>query len=245
MISLATCTRYDPIQVYTFEIIKEYPHDRTAFTQGLVYENGVLYEGTGRRGESTVRKVSLETGNVLKIKHLPERFFGEGLTLYNNRLIQLTWKSGTGFVYDKDNLKLLDTFYYQMEGWGLTHDGTHLIVSNGTAKLYFLDPTTYEVQRWIEVVDSNGRVDKLNELEYVKGEIFANIWQTDRIARISPETGHIAGWIDLKGLLEEGEGSKYADVLNGIAYDTRDDRLFVTGKLWPKIFEIKLVTEQG
>lgn len=231
----------EPVPVYTFKIINSFPHDPDAFTQGLVFEDGVLYESTGLNGSSTLRKVELETGNVINIKTLPFRFFGEGIAILNDRIIQLTLKSHLGFVFDKDSFNLTGTVRYITEGWGLTHDGTRLIMSDGTSVLYFRDPESFRVLLKIDVRDNNGSVVNLNELEYINGEIFANVWQTDRIVRIDPETGRVIGWIDLEGLLDEdGEHTEPVNVLNGIAYDEEDDRLFVTGKLWPKLFEIEL-----
>lgn len=227
--------------VYTYEVVKTYSHDRRAFTQGLVFENGILYESTGIHGSSTLRKIELETGNILQIRKLPDEVFGEGLTIYKDKLIQLTWHSKVGFVYDKASFKLLRKFNYSTRGWGITHDGERLIMSNGTATLYFLNPETFEPIGHIEVYDNNGPVTGLNELEYVQGQIYANVWPTDRIARIAPQMGQVVGWIEMKGLLSTQDHSQPVDVLNGIAYDAKNDRLFVTGKLWPKLFEIEVV----
>jgi glutamine cyclotransferase len=224
--------------VCLYRIVNTYPHDPGAFTQGLFFENGFLYEGTGLHERSTLRRVDLETGDVVQLYELPEKYFGEGITVYEDRIIQLTWQSREGFVYDKESFELLRKFDYPTEGWGITHDGKQLIMSDGTANLYFLDPETFVETGRIQVSDSNGPVTRLNELEYVKGEIYANIWQTDRIARISPDTGEVLDWIDLEGLLKPEDKEKAVDVLNGIAYDAVGDRLFVTGKLWPKLFEI-------
>ena len=226
---------------FTYKIVNAYPHDRGAFTQGLVFENGVLYEGTGLRGRSTLRRVELETGNVLQIRKLPDQLFGEGITIFGERIIQLTWQSGIGFVYDKNSFELLKEFHYPTEGWGITHDGKRLIMSDGTSTLHFLDPETLEEIGRIKVYDQDGPVTRLNELEYVRGEIYANVWQTDRIARIAPDTGNVIGWIELAGILSPEDRSEPVDVLNGIAYDAETDRLFVTGKLWPRLFEIELV----
>jgi glutamine cyclotransferase len=226
--------------VYDYEIINIYPHDRNAFTEGLVFDEGVLYEGTGIYGGSTLRKVELETGAVLKDYQLPDHFFGEGVTLWDNTLIQLTWQSGAGFVYDKASFRLLSEFNYSAEGWGITHDGKRLIMSDGTATLHFFNPETFEEIGRIEVHDQGVPVTNLNELEYVNGEVYANVWQTDRIAMISPETGYVVGWIELEGLLSEEDFLHPVDAPNGIAYDAAHDRLFVTGKYWPKLFEIKL-----
>ncbi len=226
---------------YSYTVVNVYPHDRNAFTQGLVFENGFLYEGTGLIGQSSLRKVELETGTVLQIRELPAPYFGEGITIYGNRIIQLTWLSKVGFVYDKNSFELLQEFSYSTAGWGITHDGKRLIMSDGTSRLHFLDPFTFEEIGWIEVYDLDGPVTRLNELEYIHGEIYANVWQTNRIARISPLTGQVVGWIDLAGLLSP-EGLLYpVDVLNGIAYNPIKNRLLVTGKLWPKLFEIELI----
>ena len=228
--------------VYSYNVVNTYPHDRSAFTQGLVFEEGVLYEGTGLNGRSTLRRVELETGEVLQIHELPAQFFGEGVTVYGNDIIQLTWQSHVGFVYDRDSFELLQEFNYSTQGWGITHDGERLIMSDGTATLYFLDPETFEEIGRVGVYDNDGSVNRLNELEYVQGEIYANVWQTNCIARIDPQTGQVVGWIELKGLLTPEDRSEPVDVLNGIAYDAENARLFVTGKLWPKLFEIELIS---
>ena len=232
----------DVIPVYTYNITNTYPHDRDAFTQGLVFEDGVLYEGTGLYAQSTLRRVELETGDILQIRELSDEFFGEGITTYGDEIIQLTWKSNVGFVYEKDSFELLQEFNYSTEGWGITHNGTCLIMSDGTSTLHFLDPQTFEEIGQLEVFANDDPVTRLNELEYVQGEIYANVWQTDRIARISPATGRVVGWIDLEGILTTEDRSEPVDVLNGIAYDADTDRLFVTGKLWPKLFEIDLIS---
>jgi len=232
----------DGIPVYTYNITSIYPHDRDAFTQGLVFEGGFLYEGTGLLGQSTLRRVEFETGEILQVHELPVQFFGEGITIYGDKIIQLTWRSNIGFVYDKNSFELLQEFNYSTEGWGITHDGTRLIMSDGTSTLHFLDPQTLEEIGQLEVFDNRGPVTRLNELEYIQGEIYANVWQTDRIAIIAPETGRVVGWVDLRGLLTAEDRSEPVDVLNGIAYDAESDRLFVTGKLWPKLFEIVLIS---
>ena len=229
------------IPVYTYKVVNTYPHDRSAFTEGLVFEDGVLYEGTGLRGYSNLRRVKLETGEILQIRELSSQFFGEGVTLYGNKIIQLTWQSHIGFVYDKYSFKLLQEFNYPDEGWGIAHDGKHLIMSDGTATLHFLDPETFEEISQIEVSANNIPVTRINELEYIQGEIYANIWQTERIARIDPLTGQVIGWLDLKGILSLKDDSETVDVLNGIAYDLKNSRLFMTGKFWPKLFEIELI----
>jgi len=229
------------VPVYDYRIVRVYPHDPGAFTQGLVFTDGVLYEGTGLRGESTLRRVDLETGEVLQSYSLPPSYFGEGITIWDDRIIQLTWQEQTAFVYDKDSFELLHTFYLPTEGWGITHDETRLIVSDGTSTLYFLDPESLERIGQVQVYDDQGPVVKLNELEYVNGQVYANVWQTDRIAIIDPWTGQVTGWIDLEGLLEPADYGPGTDVLNGIAYDSKGGRLFVTGKRWPKLFEIELL----
>jgi glutamine cyclotransferase len=232
----------DGIPVYTYNITNTYPHDRDAFTEGLIFEDGVLYEGTGLLEQSTLRRVELETGAVLQIRELSDQLFGEGITIYGDKIIQLTWQSNIGFVYDKDSFELLQEFNYSTEGWGITHDGERLIMSDGTSTLHFLDPQTFEEISQLEVFDNDGPVTRLNELEYIQGEIYANVWQTDLVARIAPETGRVIGWIDLRGLLTAEDRLEPVDVLNGIAYDAEADRLFVTGKLWPKLFEIELIS---
>ena len=233
------------IPVYSYRVVNSYPHDPDAFIQGLVFEDGIFYEGTGRRGQSTLRKVEVETGRVLQRINLPAEIFGEGIAIFEDRIIQLTWQARTGFIYDKPNFEFLEIFRYPTEGWGITHDGQRLIMSDGTSTLYIWDPGTLEEVGRIEVKANSQPVTRLNELEYVNGEIFANVWQTDRIARINPDTGQVVGWIDLAGLLSpEDRGQGKVDVLNGIAYDSKNDRLFVTGKLWPMLYEIELVAPE-
>jgi glutamine cyclotransferase len=234
----------DNIPVYSCNIVNTYPHDRNAFTEGLVFEDGFLFEGTGLLGHSTLRRVELETGDILQIFELSAEFFGEGITIYGDKIIQLTWQSNIGVVYDKNSFELLQEFNYSTEGWGITHDGERLIMSDGTSTLHFLDPQTFEEIGQLEVFDNNGPVTRLNELEYVQGEIYANVWQTDRIAIIAPETGRVVGWVELGGLLTAEDRSEPVNVLNGIAYDAEADRLFVTGKLWPKLFEIELISPE-
>jgi len=224
--------------------VKTYPHDKKAFTQGLAFDNGRLYEGTGLQGSSSLRKVDLKTGRVLKIRSLNPRYFGEGITVFGNRIIQLTYRSRVGFVYDKNSFRLIKEFSYPTEGWGITHDGKWLIMSDGTSKLRFLDPETFGEVRTVVVHDHRGEISGLNELEFVQGEIFANIWQEDRIARIDLKTGRVTGWIELPGLLRPQDIAGDIDVLNGIAYDAANHRLFVTGKLWPKLFEIELIRKK-
>lgn len=234
----------DDSEVWTYKIVNTFDHDREAFTQGLVFENGILYEGTGIPGRSELRKVELQTGEVLQKYKLPDKFFGEGITIYKDRIIQLTYQSNVGFVYDKDSFELLQEFSYPTEGWGITHNGTHLIMSDGTPMLYFLDPETYTQINRMMVFEEDRPVWGLNELEYVNGEIYANVWPTERIVRIVPETCKVVGWIDMKGLLTSEERGEEVDVFNGIAYDPDNNRLFMTGKFWPKLFEIKLIPKK-
>jgi glutaminyl-peptide cyclotransferase len=228
----------------TYRIVHTYPHDQHAFTQGLVYVNGHLYESTGIKGQSTLREEDLETGRILRMQIDSDQYFGEGLTDWKDTLIQLTWQSHIALVYDRATFRLLRTFHYDGEGWGLTHDAKSLILSDGTATLRFFDPDTWKELRRVTVKDHGKRVTELNELEFIHGEIYANIWHANRIARISPATGHVLGWIDLEGLMPRDQISSDQAVLNGIAYDPGRERLFVTGKLWPKIFEIAVVPER-
>ena len=236
----ATGQRPAATPTFGYKVVRSYPHDREAYTQGLLYLNGVLYEGTGLKGQSNIRKVKLETGEVLQIRRIDDQYFGEGIAIVGNSLFQLTWQSEVGFVYDLATFEPRRTFKYTGEGWGLTYDGKRLIMSDGTPELRFLDPGTLREIGRLTVRDGGMPVDELNELEVVKDEIYANVYQTHRIARISPKTGRVTGWIDLSGLLSPREAAG-VDVLNGIAYDAAKDRLFVTGKLWPKLFEIQLV----
>ncbi len=247
-----------PPQRYGYRVLNTYPHDVKAFTQGLVYQDDIFYEGTGLRGNSTLRKVDPETGEVLTGVRLPDEFFGEGVAVLGDKVYQLTWQANTGFIFDKADFQLLDQFSYPTEGWGLTHDGERLIMSDGTANLYFMDPETLEQIGSVEVRDDQGPIVRLNELEYIDGLVYANVWQTDRIAQIDPENGQVVGWIDLSGLLTEDDFGQMNEtlnpnndpatenwirsggVLNGIAYDAENGRLFVTGKLWPKLVEIEL-----
>jgi glutaminyl-peptide cyclotransferase len=229
---------------YDYRVVNVYPHDRRAYTQGLIFANGFLYEGTGLQGDSSLRRVRLETGKVLARRSLDRQYFGEGITDWGDSLFQLTWTSHVGFIYDRSSLKLRGTFRYPGEGWGLTHDQKRLIMSDGTPVLRFLDPRSLQETGRLTVRDGVVPVAELNEIEFVRGEIFANVYPTDLIARISPQTGQVTGWIDLRGLLPEAEKRIPVDALNGIAYDGRGDRLFVTGKLWPKLFEIKLIRRE-
>jgi len=226
---------------YGYRIIHHYPHDITAYTQGLVYEDGVLYESTGQRGESTLRKVNLESGELLNSLNLPPDLFGEGTCILKDKIIQLTWTSKIGFVYDKATFRTINRIEYPTQGWGLTTDGEQLIMSDGSHIIYFLDPDFFTEISRIEVFDNDKAITNLNELEYIDGKIYANVYQTDYIVVIDPLTGKVLSRIDLKGILAPGDKHPRLDVLNGIAYDTENKRLFVTGKRWPKIFEIQLV----
>lgn len=230
------------VPIYGYQVVAVLPHDPAAFTQGLVLQDDVFYEGTGLRGQSTLRKVDPATGQVLQGIRLPDEYFGEGIAVHGDRLYQLTWQEHTGFIYGKDSFELLGTWSYAGEGWGLTTDGQRLIMSDGTNELRFLDPETLQEVGRVAVLDGNGQpVLRLNELEWVQDEVWANVWQTDLIARIDPASGRLLGWIDLSGLLsEEDRAVQRVDVLNGIAYDALTGRLFVTGKWWPKLFEIEL-----
>jgi glutamine cyclotransferase len=228
------------LPLYTYTVQHVYPHDPDAFTQGLQYVDGVLYEGTGLNGRSSIRKVALETGQVLQRRAVPQEHFGEGITVLKSQIYELTWQSHVAFVYDKTSFEPRQRFSYAGEGWGLTSDGTNLIMSDGSDELRVIDPATFAERRRVKVTAAGSPVRNLNELEYVKGEIFANIWMTDYVARIAPDTGKVTAYIDLRGLLTEFERAR-TDVLNGIAYDEAHDRLFVTGKLWPKLFEVRVV----
>jgi len=228
------------LPVYSYRVVRSYPHDSKAFTQGLQYVDGFLYEGTGLNGSSSIRKVKLETGEVVQRRDLARAYFGEGITVWKTDLIQLTWQSQVAFVYDNKTFAPRRSFKYKGEGWGLTHDGTNLIMSDGTNELRVLDPATFAERRRIKVAAVGIPLRNLNELEYMKGEILANVWTTDAVARVAPDTGRVTGYIDLAGLLTPAEKAS-VDVLNGIAYDEKNDRLFVTGKLWPKLFEIKIL----
>jgi glutaminyl-peptide cyclotransferase len=227
--------------VDSFKVINAYPHDRAAYTQGLIFRDGFLFESTGLNGQSTLRKVKLDTGEVLQQHHLDSKHFGEGLSAWKGQLIQLTWQSNVAFVYDLLTFAPRRTFSYSGEGWGLTEDGKQFVLSDGTERLRFLDPETFRETRRVSVKDGATPIRDLNELEFIRGEIYANVWHTDRIARISPQTGQVTGWIDLRGLMSTGYGLEPEAVLNGIAYDAAANRLFVTGKLWPRLFEIQVV----
>lgn len=225
------------------EIVAVWPHDRGAFTQGLVFRRGGFLESTGLNGRSSLREVELKTGRVLKQVAVANAYFAEGLAVIGDRAFQLTWQSRLGFIYDADTFRRLGDFAYEGEGWGLTTDGRSLILSDGTARIRFLDPATFQVTRVIEVTANGRPVTKLNELEWIEGELFANVWQTDEILRINPATGQVVGVVDCAGLLAPQDRGPDADVLNGIAYDAAGGRLFLTGKNWPKVFEVRLVPQ--
>jgi glutamine cyclotransferase len=238
----AAATARRPL-IYGYKIVNTYPHDPNAYTQGLIYRDGFLYESTGLNGRSSLRKVKLESGEVVQQERVDARYFAEGLTEWNGRLIQLTWQTNIAFVYDRATFKLLNTFKYTGEGWGLTRDGARLILSDGSANLRFFDPVTFKETGRVTVTDGGTPVRDLNELEYVNKEVYANVWHSDRIARIDPGSGRVTGWIELKGLLSDMYRRDPEAVLNGIAHDVAGDRLFVTGKLWPRLFEIRLVRQ--
>lgn len=232
------------VPTYSYQVINTYPHDPDAFTQGLIFVDGLLYESTGiKRTPSSLRLVDLASGEVRQMVDVGEEFFGEGLVLWQDKLIQLTWQDRVAFVYDRDSFALLDTWAYETEGWGITHNGRCLIMSDGTSNLYFRDPETFSEVGRLTVQDQNGPVLLLNELEFIEGEVWANVWQTNRIVRIDPANGQVVGSIDLSGLLDPTTLSEPVDVLNGIAYDATDGRIFVTGKLWPNLFEIELISQ--
>jgi glutamine cyclotransferase len=228
------------VPVYGYEVVNTFPHDAQAFTQGLIFQDGVLVESTGLERRSTLRRVELQTGKVIQKVDVQGYYFAEGMTLFNGKIYQLTWKGEKGFVYDPKTFDKTGEFKYTGEGWGLTHDADSLILSDGSDQIRFIDPNTDQVKRTIKVTDAGRPVEEINELEYVRGEIYANVWHDNRVARIDPRDGHVTGWIDLSGLLKPGDVTDEEAVLNGIAYDEQGDRLFVTGKLWPKLFEIKL-----
>lgn len=225
---------------YTYEVVATLPHDPGAFTQGLVFRDGTWFESTGLNGRSSLRAVDAPTGRILRQVTVPAQYFAEGLAIIGSKAFQLTWQHHKGFVYDADTFRLESEFKYDGEGWGLATDGTSLILSDGTNRIRFLDPATFAVTRSITVTADDKPVAKLNELEYIKGEIFANVWETDEIVRIDPATGRVRGSINFSGLLAPQDRGPEANVLNGIAYDAATDRLWVTGKCWPKIFQVRL-----
>jgi len=238
-----SCSQVAPTpsaQTYTLRVLNTYPHDPGAFTEGLTFDGSFLYEGTGLYGQSSLRRVELETGRVLEVYSLPPEYFGEGIAIRGDSIVQLTWQSGIGFIYDRDSFERTGDFTYATEGWGITYDGSRFIMSDGTSTLYFLDDSLRPAGH-IKVNDNGAPVSSLNELEYINGRVYANVWHSDSIAIIDPDSGKVEGRIDLSGLLPSGTTG--ADVLNGIAYDSAGRRLFVTGKLWPSLFEIELVPE--
>jgi glutamine cyclotransferase len=226
---------------YGYTVVNEYAHDVEAYTQGLQYADGWLYEGTGNYGTSSLRRVELETGRIAKIRNLDQSLFGEGITVFGERIFQLTYKSQVGFIYDRSSFEEIQKIYYQnREGWGLTHNGKELIMSDGSNVIYFLDPEMFTVNRQIEVYTDQGPSQSLNELEFIKGKIWANRYYTDEIVIIDPESGKVEGRINLKGILKASDRKPTTDVLNGIAWDAKEERIFVTGKYWPKLFEIRI-----
>ncbi|MFA7541111.1 MAG: glutaminyl-peptide cyclotransferase [Lysobacterales bacterium] len=228
-----------PVQMYDYQVVNRYPHDRSAFTQGLLYRDGFLYESTGLNGRSSLRKVVLETGAVIRIQRLDRKYFGEGLADWDGSLIQVTWQAGTGFVYDLDTFQEQRQFQYPGEGWGLTADGTRLIMSDGTPQLRFLDPETLAETGRVDVTYEGQPLRGLNELEFIAGRVYANVFPTQTVVMIDPHSGAVTGRVDLTGLLPDSERGR-VDVLNGIAWDADGERVFVTGKLWPTLFEIRL-----
>lgn len=240
----STAKKAGPTPVYGYQIVHMYPHDRSAFTEGLEYHDGFLYESTGLNGRSSLRKVKLETGEVVQRIPLSNQYFGEGITINGDQIVQLTYKTEVGFVYSLNDFHILRQFEYKGEGWSLTHNATSIFMDDGSNEIRVWDPKTLAERRRIKVHDGSRSIDNVNELEYVEGELYANIWQTDRIARISPVTGAVTGWIDMSGILSPMYRNGSEDVLNGIAYDAVHKRLFVTGKLWPNLFEIRIVPKK-
>lgn len=238
---LLAATAPEPVKYYDFKVVRTYPHDARDFTQGLTYHNGFLYEGTGLYGQSILIKRELKTGKVVKKSRLPRQYFGEGITLFGDKIIQLTWKSKKGFAYDKDTFRVLDEFSFSGQGWGLTHDGKRLILSDGTDRLRFLDPNTYAETGRIRVRHVGRPLRQINELEFIDGRIYANVLSLDYIAIIDPATGRVTGWIDLRDLYKPATSTPSDAVLNGIAYIPDSKHLLVTGKLWPHLYEIELV----
>lgn len=228
---------------YTYKIVNQYPHDPEAFTQGLIFADGYLYESTGLYGKSSLRNIDLKTGNILREIKLAPNVFGEGITLLNNKIYLLTWKAKKGFIYDKETFQQTGSFTYPHDGWGLTNDGKNLIMSNGSSYIYFLEPKLFNITKKIKVIDQGEPVNQLNELEFINGKIYANIWRSNKIITIDPISGNVLEWINLSGILKKTDYKKRIDVLNGIAYDNINKRLFITGKLWPKLFEVELIRE--
>jgi glutamine cyclotransferase len=235
----------EEVPVYTYKVVNSWPHHTGSFTQGLVFHDGYMYESTGQYGSSVLCRIELESGKIKKKVELDKEYFAEGMTIFGDKVYQLTWQSQRGFVYELKNFKRVVEFTYEGEGWGLTNDGQSLIMSDGTHKLRFLDPRTFRVLRTLEVYDHGQPLMQLNELEYVKGEIYANIWHSEKIVRIDPASGKILAWIDLTGLRKPEDGEHTDNVLNGIAYDEKTDRLFVTGKRWTRVYEIQLIKKDN
>jgi glutaminyl-peptide cyclotransferase len=235
-----TVAQRRPAPVQSFKVIATFPHDTTSFTQGLVFAaDGQMYESTGLQGESTLRRVDIATGRTLQRIDVPAQYFAEGLALVGDELLQLTWQHKLGFVYDRHTFKQKRTFSYKTEGWGIAYDGTaNLVMSDGSDTLTFLDPKSFAVVKTLRVMDAGRPVSNLNELEWIEGEIWANVWMTDRIARISPKTGEVSAWVDLSTLFPAAERLPPADVLNGIAYDKATRRIYITGKKWPRLYQI-------
>ena len=235
-----TTAQRRPAPVQNYKVIATFPHDTTSFTQGLVFAaDGQLYESTGLEGESTLRRVDINTGQTLQRIDVPAQYFAEGLAMVGDELLQLTWRSKIGFVYDRHTFKQKRTFLYKTEGWGITYDGTsNLVMSDGSDTLTFLDPKTFAPAKTLKVMDAGRAVPNLNELEWIEGEIWANVWMTDRIARVSPNTGEVNAWIDLSSLYPRAQRMPPADVLNGIAYDKATHRIYITGKKWPRLYQI-------
>jgi glutaminyl-peptide cyclotransferase len=241
---LAAADRNRSVPVDTYEVVARYPHDPQAFCQGLVVRDGVMFEGTGQNGRSSLREVELKTGRVLREMELNREYFGEGVCWHGDRLFQLTWKNRVAFEYNARTLEVLAVHRYSGEGWGLTSDGESLILSDGSSTLRYLDPRDFRVQKKLKVTANGRPLEQLNELEFIDGEIWANIWYSDRVARISPKTGEVVGWVDFTGLWPAAQRPNHEAVLNGIAYDTEQKKLYVTGKNWPRLFEVRLVRQR-
>jgi glutaminyl-peptide cyclotransferase len=233
-----------PVKNYTYKIIQVFSHDTAAFTEGLAFDNGYLYEGTGQYQKSSLRRVDLENGRILQNFRLPDQYWGEGITVFKDTIVQLTYQNNTGFIYDKNSFSLLRQFSYPTDGWGLTSDGSRLIMSDGTSSIYFIDPVTLAITGNMSVMENGMPVKNINELEYIHGQIYANIWPSDKIAIIDPITGQLGGWLDLAGLLQTRASSTPVDVLNGIAFNPQSEHLIVTGKWWPYLFEIQQIEKK-